>query len=77
MGVSKTSDHMQIKTKIQNLSQEPSPNQSPNQGLKDMDVLCTFKIKIESQNFEYGWTKDQQPYQNQYQDAKPQSYLNL
>merc|ERR1712082_94330 len=37
-----------------------------------MDVLCTFKIKIESQNSEYGCTKDQWPYPNQYQDAKPQ-----
>ena len=41
--------------------------------LKDMGVLCTFKIKIESQNLEYGYTKDQWPYPNQYQDAKPQS----
>merc|ERR1712025_1425725 len=38
-----------------------------------MDVLCTFKIKIESQNSEYGCTKDQSLYPNQYQDAKPQS----
>ena len=33
--------------------------QSPNQDLKDIDVLCTFKIKIESVNSEHGSTKDQ------------------
>ena len=38
-----------------------------------MNVLCTFKIKIESQNLEYGCTKDQWPYPHQFQDAKPQS----
>ena len=38
-----------------------------------MDVLCTFKIKIESQNLEHGHTKDQPPYSNQDQDIKPQS----
>ena len=41
-----------------------------NQDLKDMDVLGTFKIKIESQNMEYVITKDPSPYPNQYQDAK-------
>ena len=38
-----------------------------------MDVLCTFKIKIESQNLDHGCVKDQWPYSNQDQDAKPQS----
>ena len=38
-----------------------------------MDVLFTFKIKIESQNLEYGLTKDQWLNPNQYQDAKFQS----
>ena len=51
MGVSKTSDQIQIKSKMQNPSQEPSASsKAQNQDLKDMDVLCTFKIKIESQN---------------------------
>ena len=60
LGVLKTSDHMQIKVKMLNPSQElPAPTQAPNQDLKDMDVLCTFKIKLESQNSEYGCTKDQ------------------
>ena len=47
--------------------------QSPNQDLKYMGVLCTLKIKIESQNLNHGYIKDQWPYPNQDQDAKPQS----
>ena len=39
--------------KIQNPNQEPpASSKSQNQDLKDMDVLCTFKIKIEK----YGWS---------------------
>ena len=54
IGVPKKTDHIQIKIKMQNPSQEPPlPIKAPNQDLKDMDVLCTFKIKIESQNLEY------------------------
>ena len=60
MGVPKTSDHIQIKIKIPNPSQEPPASfKAPNEDLKDMDVLCTFKIKIESQNLVNGCTKDQ------------------
>ena len=60
MDVSETNGHIQIKMKMQNPSQEPSaPTKAPNQDLKDMDVLCTFKIKIEIQNWEYGCFKDQ------------------
>merc|ERR1711954_276208 len=71
---SKTSDHIQINIRIPNPSQEPpASSKAPNQDLKDMDVLCTFKIRIESQNLEYLCTKEQRPYPNQYQDAKPQS----
>ena len=46
---------------------------SPNEDLKDMEVLCTFKIEIESQNSDHVYIKDQWSYPNQYQDAKPQS----
>ena len=68
----KTSDHIQIKIKIPNPSQEPpASSKSPNEVLKDMDVLCTFKIKIESQNLDHGFINDQQPYQNPEQDSKP------
>ena len=55
MGVQKTSDYIQIKTKMPNPSQEPpASSKAPNEDLKDMDVLCTFKTKIESQNLYHG-----------------------
>merc|ERR1712081_82164 len=38
-----------------------------------MDVLCTLRLKIESQKLDHGCIKDKCPYPNQYQDAKPQS----
>ena len=54
MGISKTSDHNQIKIKMPNpIHEHPASFKPPNEDLKDMDVLCTFKIKIESQNSEY------------------------
>ena len=53
MGASKTNDNIQIKIKMPIRSQEPSASsKAPNEDLKDMDVLCTFKIKIESQNLD-------------------------
>ena len=74
MGVSKTSDHVQIKIKMQNPHQElPASINAKNQVLKHMDVLCTLEIKIEGQNLDHGYIKDKGPYQNQDQDAKPQS----
>ena len=55
-------------------SQEtPAPTKAPNQDLKDMDVLCTFKIKIESPNLDHECVKDQWLYLNQDQDTKPES----
>ena len=72
--VSNTSDHIIIKIKMPNPSQEPpASSKALNQDLKDTDVLCTFKIKIESQNSDHRYIKNQWPYQNQDQDAKPQS----
>ena len=72
MGVSKTSDHIQIKIKTPNHShQPPASPKAPNEDWKDMDVPCTFKIKIESQNLDHEYIKDQWPYPNQDQDAKP------
>merc|ERR1711954_45240 len=69
-----TSGNIQIKIKMSNPSQEPpASSKAPNEDLKDMDVLCTFKIKRESQNSDHGCVKDQGPYPNQCQDAKPQS----
>ena len=55
IGVLKTSGHIQIKIKMPNPSQEPpASSKAPNQDLKDIDVLCTTKIKIESQNLDHG-----------------------
>ena len=55
MGLSKTSGHIQIKIKMLYPSQEPpAPTKATNQDLKDMDVLCTFKVKIDSQKLEIG-----------------------
>ena len=74
MGLPKTSDHIKINIKMPNFSQEPPvSSKAPNQDLMDMDVLCTFKIKIENKNLEQVCPKDQWQYLNQYQDAKPQS----
>ena len=45
-----------------NPSQEPPASSiAPNKVLKDMDVLCTFKYKIESQNSVHGYIKDHWP----------------
>ena len=56
--VSNSSEHIQIKIKMPNPSQEPPANtKASNQELMDMDVLCTFKSKIVSQNLENGCTK--------------------
>ena len=44
---SKVADHIK-KIKMPNPSQEPpASSKAPNEDLKDIDVLCTFKIKIE------------------------------
>ena len=60
MAVSKTNDHIQINIKIPNPSQEPpASSKAPNEDLKDIDVLCTLKIKTESQNLDIGYIKDQ------------------
>ena len=72
MGVSKTSEHIQIIIKIKNQSQEhPASSKAPNQDLKDMNVLCTLQIKIKSQNSEYGCIKDHWPYPSLDPDENP------
>ena len=59
MGISKTSDHIKIKIKMLNPSQElPSPFKAPNKDLKERYVFCTLIIKIESKNSNHGYTKD-------------------
>ena len=60
MGVPKTSDHIQIKLKMPSPSQGPPPSSKAphNQDLKDVDILCAFKIMIESPNCKLGCIKD-------------------
>ena len=58
MGVSKTSYHIQIKIKMTNLSQEPPASfKAFNEDLKEVNVLFTFQINIESQNLDHGCFK--------------------
>ena len=46
MGVSKTSNPIDIKMKVPNPSQKTSASsKAPNEDLKDLDVLCTFKSR--------------------------------
>ena len=59
-------------------SQEcPVSFKAPNQDLKDIDVLCTFKIKIESKTDIHIYTNDLWPYTNHDQDAKPLSGTSI
>ena len=65
MGEQKTIDHIKINIRMQNPGQEPpESSNAPNQDFKDMNVLCTFKIKMESQNLGQGFIKDQSPSQS-------------
>ena len=74
MGVHKTSDHFQIKIKMPNLIQErPVSSKAPNQDLKDINVLCTCKTKIERPNLEHCYIKDQWLYPNLDHDAQLKS----
>ena len=60
IGVSKTSDHIQIIVEMMNPTQEPpKTTQAQIQNFKDIDVLSTFKIMIESQNMAHWCIKDQ------------------
>ena len=54
IGVSEGSYHFQIKIKMTNPSKEPlASSRASNEDLKDVDVLWTFKIKLESQNSDH------------------------
>ena len=49
----KSSDHINIKIKMPNPSQEPpASSKAPNRDLKDMDVLRTFKINLDCLNLD-------------------------
>ena len=47
--------------------------QSLYKNLKDMEVLYTFKINLNSQNSDHGCIKEQWPYSNQDPNIKPES----
>ena len=58
MGISKTSDNIQVKIKMPNSNQEPrASSKAQSQDLEDMDLLCNYKIKIESQYSKPGISK--------------------
>ena len=58
IAISKTSDHIQLKIKIPNPCHEPpASSKILNQNLKDMEVLCIFKIKTESKNSEHEYQR--------------------
>ena len=57
-GVSKTIGHIQIKIKMPNPSQKPpASSKSPNGDIKDIDVLCTFRLKLEGKKIKHGLSK--------------------
>ena len=58
MGILKTIDNIQIKIKMPNPNQEPTASsKASNKDLKGVDVLFTFKIKIEGKNSGLGISK--------------------
>ena len=62
MGLSCIIDNIQIIFNIPNPSQEyPAASKAPIQYWKDMDVLCTLKINIESHSSGYVFIKNHWP----------------
>ena len=56
--MSKIRDCIKIKIKMPNSSQEPPASSiAPNEDLKDINVLCSFKIKMESHGYIMGISK--------------------
>ena len=73
MVVAKIMDHTQIKIKMPKPSQEPTlSSMAQHEDLKDLDIICAFKVKIESQNSNHGCTKNLWPYPNQDKDTQSQ-----
>ena len=69
---------MEIKIKRPNSSQEPqAPTKAPNQDLKDMDILCNFKIKIKSHNMDVTKTSDHIQIQDQDVNSQLETYSIL
>ena len=75
--ISYTSDHIKREIKMPNPSQEPpASSKAPKEDSKDVDVLCTFKIKIESKKLEYWCINNHWTDPNKDQDTKPQSWTS-
>ena len=74
MGIAKTNDHIKIKIKMPNPSQEPpASTKSPIQDLKDVNALCTFKMQIESKKWEYRGIKSRSRYKPPVRNLQPPS----
>merc|ERR1711954_625925 len=74
MCVPKTSDHIQINIRMPNSSQEPpASSKAPNEDLKDMDVLCTFKIEMRAKIWIMGISKTSDNIQIKIKMPTPQS----
>ena len=72
MSKSMTGDHIQIKIKMPNPSQEPpGTSKAPNEDLKDECVLCTFKIEIEGKNLGHGYIIKQLSYPSKIKMSNP------
>ena len=54
----------------------PASSKAPKEDLKDVHVLCTFKIKIERQNLECQCIKDKWPYPSQDPNSEPYSGIS-
>ena len=48
----------------------------PNWDMKDMEVLCTFKINVDSQKSDHGYIKDKWLYPKQDLDSQHQSWTS-
>ena len=58
MCVPKTSNYIQTRKKMSNPNQNhPVFSKFPNRDLKDMDVICTFKIKMRAKIWNIGVQK--------------------
>ena len=78
MGISKTSDHIQIKIKMPNPTQEPQAHtKAQNPDLKDIDVLCHVKFNIKRHNSENKFINGQLAYPNYDHDSSPVRTNNI
>ena len=76
-GLSNLKDYIPVMIKMPNQNQNLSASfKAPNHDLKDMEVLCAFKINLESQKLDEGSVKAQGLYPDHDQDSKSQSGIS-